>query len=380
MAQDETPVASGGQGAATIGVTSDVTAAQLARFDTIIDVRSPGEFAEDHVPGAINLPVLTDAERAEVGTIYVQQSRFLARRIGAAHVARNIARHLEGVLADRTGDFAPLVYCWRGGQRSTAMATILSQVGWRTTLLAGGYRTYRRAVQARLYDGAAALNLILLDGPTGSAKTEILGLLARRGIQVLDLEALAGHRGSLFGAIAGQPQPSQKMFESRLLAALDGLDPTRPIVVEAESSKIGDRMTPPLLWKAMAAAPRIEIAAPPVARADYLVAAYGDIVADRPRLEDALSRLPVHPSAKRLAGWRFMIEAGAFADLALALMELHYDPAYARSARKETRPRIDLIELPSLDAPTLSAAADRIAGLIGGNAEQLGRDRLPPIT
>ncbi|MDP3852715.1 tRNA 2-selenouridine(34) synthase MnmH [Phenylobacterium sp.] len=364
MAQDETPVASGGQGAAAIGVTSQVDAASLARFDAIIDVRSPGEFAEDHIPGAVNLPVLTDAERAEVGTIYVQQSRFLARRIGAAHVARNIARHLETALADRTGDFAPLVHCWRGGQRSTAMATILSQVGWRTTLLAGGYRTYRRAVQERLYDAQTPLRLVLLDGHTGSAKTEILGRLAARGVQTLDLEGLAGHRGSLFGAIAGQPQPSQKMFESRLLAALDALDLARPIVVEAESSKIGDRMTPPMLWRAMMGAPRIEIAVPVPERARYLVTAYRDIVEDRARLEEAFARLPVHPSTKRLAGWRAMADAGAFADLAQALIELHYDPAYERSARKDTRPRLDLIELAALDDAAQSAAADRIAALV----------------
>ncbi len=364
MGQDGTPVASGGQVAAAIGVTTEVDAASLARFDAIIDVRSPGEFAEDHVPGAINLPVLTDAERAEVGTIYVQQSRFLARRIGAAYVARNIARHLETALADRTGAFAPLVYCWRGGQRSTAMATILSQVGWRTTLLSGGYRTYRRSVQARLYEAEAPLKLILLDGHTGSGKTQMLGMLAARGLQVLDLEGLAGHRGSLFGAIAGQPQPSQKMFESRLLAALDELDPTRPIVAEAESSKIGDRMTPPMLWKAMAGAPRIEIAVPVAERARYTVSAYGDITRDRARLEEALTRLPVHPSAKRLAGWRDMIEAGAFADLAQALIELHYDPAYERSARKDTRPRLALIELDTLEPTTLSAAADRVAALV----------------
>src|ERR1700749_323165 len=136
----------------------------LARFDAVIDVRSPGEFAEDHIPGAINLPVLSNAERAEVGTIYVQGSKFEARRIGAAHVARNIAAHLDGPLSDRPGSFHPLVYCWRGGQRSNAMATVLAQVGWRTGLLTGGYKTYRRRVQRRLYDAEPWFRLILLDG------------------------------------------------------------------------------------------------------------------------------------------------------------------------------------------------------------------------
>jgi tRNA 2-selenouridine synthase len=224
--------------------TEAVDPASLAYFDAIIDVRSPSEFAEDHIPGAENLPVLDDAQRAEVGTIYVQQSRFLARRIGAAHVARNIALHLETTLADRPASFRPLVHCWRGGQRSQAMATILSQVGWPTSVLVGGYRTYRRRVTARLYDdGPTPLKLVLLDGHTGSAKTDVLLRLAQLGVQTLDLEGLAEHRGSLFGGRPGRAQPSQKLFESRLLSALEALDPARPVVVEAESSKIGERMT-----------------------------------------------------------------------------------------------------------------------------------------
>src|SRR6056297_789826 len=115
---------------------------QALSFDTIIDVRSPSEFAEDHMHGAINLPVLSDAERAQVGTIYVQQDAFLARKIGAALVSRNAASHLEGPLADMGGGWRPLVYCWRGGQRSGAFATILDQVGWRVQVLEGGYQTY----------------------------------------------------------------------------------------------------------------------------------------------------------------------------------------------------------------------------------------------
>src|SRR5260221_2452430 len=266
--------------------------ASVARSDAVIDVRSPSESAEDHVPGAITLPVLSDAERAEVGTIYVQESRFKARRIGAAYVARNVARHLETALADQAGAFMPLIYCWRGGQRSNAMATILSQVGWRTSVLAGGYKTYRRLVKDRLYEARMDLRLVLLDGHTGSGKTQMLARLAERGVQVLDLEGLAGHRGSLFGGIAGQPQPSQKMFESRLLHALDALNPSRPIVVAAESSKIGERMNPPAIWKLMLQAPRIELSAPRAVRARYLVHTYRDIVEDRAALNEAFARLP----------------------------------------------------------------------------------------
>lgn len=344
-----------------IAILETADAASLAGFSAIIDVRSPGEFAEDHVPGAVNLPVLSDTERAEVGTQYVQESRFRARKIGAAYIARNIARHLETALADEPGGFAPLVYCWRGGQRSSAMAHILSQVGWRTTLLAGGYRTYRREVSAQLYDRDLPLKVVLIDGSTGSGKTEVLQMLAARGEQVVDLEGLAEHRGSLFGGFAGRAQPSQKLFESRLLGVLADLDPGRRVFVEAESSKVGERMVPPALWQAMAGAPRIELVAPAPARAAYLVRSYRDIVEDRASLDDALARLPTPPSRKRLEEWRGLADAGAFEDLALALMALHYDPAYLRSSRKDARPSLGTITLARLDSADLEAAADAVA-------------------
>ena len=338
--------------------------AALTGFADIIDVRSPGEFALDHVPGAINLPVLSNAERAQIGTIYVQHSRFLARRLGAAHVARNIAAHLEGALADKPGAYAPLVYCWRGGQRSNAMATVLDQVGWRVSVLKGGYRTWRRVVTAALYDAEPDIRVILLDGDTGSGKTEILARLSALGLQTLDLEGLAGHRGSLFGGFRGIEQPSQKMFESRLMEALAGLDRARPILVEAESSKIGERMTPPMLWKAMAAAPFIDLRVPLAARARYLVRAYDDIVLDPAALEQALGRLPGSHGRKRLADWLDLARSGRFEALAQSLMQEHYDPAYQRSRRQDQRRRLGVVEVEDLDPASQDLAAAKIADLI----------------
>lgn len=343
----------------SLETVADADAATLAGFDAVIDVRSPSEFALDHIPGAESLPVLSDEERAVVGTIYVQESRFKARRIGAAYVARNVARHLETALANRPGSFRPLVYCWRGGQRSNAMATILSQVGWRTAVLAGGYRTYRRGVTQRLYESEPAHRLVLLDGATGTGKTEVLGRLASRGVQVLDLEDLAQHRGSLFGALPGRPQPAQKMFESRLLAALDRLDPARPTVVEAESSKIGDRVIPPMLWKAMTAAPRIELVASPESRARYLANIYGHMAGAREELEAAFERLPLRGSPIR--HWRSLADAGEFEALAAELMARHYDPAYRRSSRMESRMKLAEITLDDLGPADLDAAAGRVA-------------------
>jgi tRNA 2-selenouridine synthase len=345
------------------GVTEAVDQASLSQYDMIIDVRSPAEFAEDHVPGAVNLPVLDNEERATVGTIYVQESRFLARRVGAAIVARNISRHLETALADKAADFKPLIYCWRGGQRSNSMATVLAQVGWRTIVLTGGYKTYRRWAQKRLYDDALGLKLVLLDGGTGSGKTAILNRVAALGVQTIDLEALAQHRGSLFGAMA-EPQPAQKWFESSLLHLLDGMDGKRPVLVEAESSKVGDRTLPPTLWQAMMSAPRIELSAPLAARAGYLVRTYPEIIADRPLLESVLAKLAVYPGRKRLAAWSELADAGQFHELVSEVVERHYDPSYERSSRRDQREKLATIELGSLDDADQDAAARRVAEVV----------------
>lgn len=339
--------------------TTDLSPAARDAFDAVIDVRSPAEFALDHIPGAINLPVLDDAQRAAVGTEYVQGSKFLARRAGAAMVARNIAAHLEGALGDRDGSFQPLVYCWRGGQRSGAMVAVMDQVGWPVTVLDGGYQTWRRQVNAALYDRPLALRLVLLDGPTGSGKTALLTALAGQGAQTLDLEALAAHRGSLFGALPGG-QPSQKAFETRLHDALSRLDPARPVVAEAESSKIGARVIPPSLWAAMSAAPVIEMTVPLAARVAHIVETYADIAADPAALDQALTRLPRHHAKTVIAEWREMAARGEIAEGAAALIEAHYDPAYLRTTQARDRPVLDRVAVTDLTPAGLTAAAKAV--------------------
>jgi tRNA 2-selenouridine synthase len=189
-------------------------------------------------------------------------------------------------------------------------------------------------------------------------------VLAERGVETVDLEGLAGHRGSLFGALPGVEQPSQKMFESRLLGLLDALDPARPVVVEAESSKIGERMTPPAFWGLMTSAPAIKLTAPREARARYLVRTYRDIVADRAALTEAFARLPTHPGRQRLEDWAKLADAGEFEALAEAVMELHYDPAYARAARKTARPRLGTLDLADLTPEDLARAADGVVEML----------------
>ena len=339
----------------------DTNAETLTRFDAIIDVRSPSEFAADHLPGAINLPVLDDVERAEVGTIYKQESRFRARRIGAAFVARNIARHLDGKLATREKLFNPLIYCWRGGMRSNAMATVLTQVGWRVGLLNGGYKTWRRAVVAALRDSTQKLPLVLLDGQTGTAKSDILRAFGEQGGQILDLEALANHRGSVFGGFADAPQPSQTLFESKLWAALQALDHTKPILVEAESNRIARCEIPKRIWTAMRAAPHITVSSPPTVRAAYLQTAYADIIADKTSILDAVNRLrPFHPKEK-IEAWCALAQSGTNGPLAAELMLMHYDPLYNRSRRRRATPPLAHFALEKLDAATFATVARKIA-------------------
>lgn len=336
-------------------------------FDTVIDVRSPSEYAEDHIPGAISLPVLDDEERARVGTIYKQQSPFLARKIGAALVFHNAARHIEGPLAGHDGGWRPLVYCWRGGQRSGSLAWMLQQIGWRAEAVPGGWRTYRRLVTGLLYESPLPHRLIQLGGHTGTAKTALLPRLAERGVQVLDLEGLANHRGSLLGQMPGG-QPSQKGFETRLAAALHRLDLTRPVIVEAESSKIGTLILPPSLWEAMKLAPWIEIAAPVEARAHYLARAYDDILSDAETLRARLAPLRHHRGHALVDEWEKLIAAGERVALCRSLAADHYDPAYERSRKGRTRRVIARLTTETLDDAALDVLAGRIAAAIEASA------------
>ncbi|NMM82089.1 tRNA 2-selenouridine(34) synthase MnmH [Acidovorax sp. SRB_14] len=300
-------------------------------FDTLIDARSPAEFALDHIPGAINCPVLDDEERHTVGTLYKQQGAFEARRVGGAMVAANLARHLRGVLADRPATWKPLVYCWRGGMRSGSMVTWLRLVGWDAQQLAGGYKGWRRHVIDQIEAVAPQLDLRVLCGPTGSAKTRVLQALAARGAQVLDLEACARHRGSVLGAWPGVAQPSQTAFETLLVQALEPLDRQRPIYVEAESSKIGRLAVPQPLVQRLRASPCIEIQASSAARLDYLLRDYANLGDDPEQLARQLGTLRELHGTPVIERWQAWAHARALAPLFAELVALHYDPLYARS-------------------------------------------------
>lgn len=331
-------------------------------FDTVIDVRSPAEFAEDHVPGAINLPVLDNEERARVGTIYKQVSPFDARKIGAALVFRNAANHIERSLSHHDGAWRPLIYCWRGGQRSGSFAWLLKEIGWRSDVIQGGYKTYRRLVADMLHHQPLPFCFVQLGGYTGTAKTELLPLLAARGIQVIDLEGLANHRGSLLGSMG--EQPSQKAFESALAGVLCRLDPARPVLVEAESSKIGQILVPPSLWDGMKVAPWIELLAPLEARTDYLLRAYDDILSDRETLQARLAPLKAHRGEALVAEWTRLSAAGDKRALTRSLMEDHYDLAYAKSMKAMVPQVMARITAEGLKPSDLEQVAGEVAAAL----------------
>ena len=312
-------------------------------YDMIIDVRSESEYAEDHIPGAVSMPVLNDQERHDIGTTYKQVGAFEAKRRGAALVARNIATHIDRRLSDAPRDFTPLVYCWRGGQRSGAMAQILSEIGWQVTLIDGGYKTYRKAVLDGLDSIPPELRVILLRGRTGTAKTQILRASAEAGAQIIDLEGLASHRGSLLGPEPGRPQPAQRQFESRLYATMAALDPARPVFIEAESNKIGDLHIPRALWHRMRDAPALQIAAPLVARVRFLLSDYDHIVAEPARLDPLLRWVTTRIGHERVEAWRHCIDTGDWPGFVTRVLTDHYDPAYDRSAA--TRRHVDLGDL-----------------------------------
>jgi len=312
-------------------VSCDEALRDPAGFSDLLDARSESEFADDHLPGAINVPVLHDAERAEVGTLYKQVSSFAARRRGAALVSRNIAAIVENDLADRPRDWTALVYCWRGGQRSAALALVLGRIGWNVRQLEGGYRAYRRRVLGDLNELPQRFTYRVICGTTGSGKSRLLQQLEEAGAQVLDLERLAHHRGSVLGGLPSMPQPSQKMFETRIWSSLRALRPDRPVFIESESRKVGDLRVPDALVSAMRAAECVRVELPTAERVRLLRDEYVHLEEDPAQLLAQLSCLVALHGHERVGEWKALAAAGRWDELVERLLLEHYDPAYLRS-------------------------------------------------
>jgi len=307
------------------------TVADLAAYDEIIDVRSPAEFAEDHIPGAINCPVLDNEQRIQVGTLYKQVSPFEAKKIGAALVSENIAKHLKERFLDRPKTWKPLIYCWRGGDRSGAMTTVFKAIGWPAGQLDGGYKAWRGHVIARLEELPRQYRFTVICGATGNAKTRILQAIGELGEQILDLEDLANHKGSVLGVLPDSPQPSQKGFETALFQTLAMLDPAHPVYVEAESRKIGNLHVPEALIARIRSGECVAIEATLEARVAFLLKDY-DYFLTRPEfLGQRLDVLHALQSGATMLRWQQLIHEADWPTLVRELLELHYDPLYRRS-------------------------------------------------
>jgi tRNA 2-selenouridine synthase len=337
-----------------------VAASEGEGLGSVIDVRSPAEFAEDHLPGAVNWPVLDDEQRRIVGTLYVQDSPLVARKVGAAMVARNIAAHIDRWVRDQPREWQPLVYCWRGGQRSLALAWFLDQIGFRTARLHGGYKAFRTLVREELAALPLGLRFTVLAGRTGSGKTRLLHALAEQGAQVLDLEALADHRGSVLGGWPGRPQPSQKRFDTLLWQALRGFDGQRPVFVESESRKIGALQLPDALVARMREhAPCLLVQMDDGARVQLLLQEYGWFAGQPDRFCELLAALTELQGKERVKRWQAMAQAAQWPELFGELMREHYDPMYERSMQRNFARLADAQPVALVDgAPaTLHAAA-----------------------
>ncbi len=316
-------------------ITVADAAAQLDSFHTLIDARSAAEYAEDHLPGAVNWPVLDDDERKAVGTEYKQVSAFDARKRGAAMVARRIAEHLESKVMDKPRDWQPLVYCWRGGKRSGTLAWFLSEVGFATRVLDGGYKAFRTLVREQLDTLPLALSFTVVAGRTGSGKTRLLHALAAQGAQVLDLEGLARHRGSVLGGVPGEPQPGQKAFETAVWDALRRVNPAQPVFVESESRKIGSRQVPEALLSRMRSQGRcVVVDMPDDARVALLLQEYAFFMQDAEGFCRHLDMLVELQGRERVNAWQAMARAGDWAGVYRELMLSHYDPLYTRSINR----------------------------------------------
>lgn len=309
----------------------DAILPELDQFDTIIDVRSPSEFAEDHIPGAINCPVLNDEERARVGTIYKQVNSFEAKKIGAAIVARNISRHIDVLFLNKPRDWKPLIYCWRGGNRSGAMAHILAKIGWPAIQLDGGYKAYRRHVNAALDELPSLFTFNVICGTTGSGKSRLLQTLATIGAQVLDLEQLAAHRGSVLGNLPSEKQPTQKTFESSLWQAFRYFDPAQPVFVESESKKVGNVRVPDSLMEKMRSSACLSLSLSTHNRVRLLMQDYAHFISNPTLLNTQLECLISLHGREKIARWQMMSSSNQMENLVEELLIDHYDPAYRRS-------------------------------------------------
>ncbi|XP_062609406.1 tRNA 2-selenouridine synthase-like isoform X2 [Saccostrea cucullata] len=314
----------------------------------VIDVRTLKEFKEDHIPGAVNLPVLSDLERHEVGKLYSQDS-FKGRIYGAELVTKNISQMIHEYLIKKPKEYSPLVYCWRGGQRSYSVAVVMAQIGFDVYVLEKGYKTYRERVKECLNEMPGKFTYKVLSGPTGSGKTFLLSKLSALGEQVLDLEGIANHKGSVLGAEINGTQPSQKWFESQIVEKLRSFNLEKVVWVESESVRIGNVHVPQTLHKEMGKAQHFRINLPMEKRVQHILKNYPDYIENFQFTKQKLMKLKSYHSNSKLSEWISLGESGQWTQFVEAFLTEHYDPSYSLSQSKNFKSPATDIYLDSLD-------------------------------
>ena len=325
----------------------------------IIDVRSPSEFKIDHIPGAINIPILNDEERQKVGTLYKQVKTFKAKILGDSLISKNISKFLNTELSNKNGSWTCLIYCWRGGQRSRSLAIILNEIGWRVKILKGGYKTYRKKIINEL-NVMPEFDFKIIQAQTGTAKTKILDNLNILNAQVLDLERLANHRGSLLGKEIKESQPSQKYFETLINENLNKFNPSKPVFLESESSKIGDLHLPIKLWAKLNLSERILLRAPLRKRVEFLVNEYKHLTDDPSLIKPFINGMKGRYSNNKIKYWSELIENKSWDDFVQNILEIHYDPMYAYSEKKHFEKIKFKLNLNNLDKLSIDNTAKKI--------------------
>ena len=349
--------------------------ARLDSFDTVIDARSEDEYAEDHLPGAVNWPTLNNPERIAIGTMYKQVNAFEAKKRGAAIAARNIAQHIDTHVIDKPKNWAPLTYCWRGGKRSGSLSLVLGQIGFHVTLIEGGYKAFRAAMREDLERRVAQLPWRVVCGTTGSGKTRLLKALQAEGAQVLDLEALACHRSSVLGALPGIPQPSQKHFDMRIWNAVRHFDPARPVFVESESKKVGNVAVPEALIQAMRQSPCISLQLPDPLRVTLLLQDYDYFVQNTVHFCERLEALTQARGKLVIQQWQTDVREGRIGQVVLALLTEHYDPVYLQSMQRNFPQfaEADAVQAQGIDSAAMRGLARALLARHAGRSEGLGQ-------
>lgn len=319
----------------------------LALDDSIpvIDVRTPAEFEQGHVPGAHNIPLFTNDDRVKVGTTYKQQGREQAILLGFDLVGGKWSGFIRQAL-EIAPDKKIALHCWRGGMRSGAMAWALSLYGFNVFLLEGGYKVYRRWVLDKF---GAQFNINILGGLTGSGKTRALHGLKGLGEQVIDLEDLAQHQGSAFGSMNKLVQPTQEQFENDLAIQFNRLDPQKTVWLEDESMTIGKRFIPNALFQQMRDAQVVVLKIPKEARVDFLVEEYGRL--DKEFLKTCTERIGKRLGPEQAKNAVAAIEENRMADF-IRIVLVYYDKTYNTGLGKRNSAAITEVECAGVDAET----------------------------